>query len=113
METIAEWIEGTVEANLKSVMAGDDAIPKATAITIAMEAANMGSNAAAKKIAQHKRLDLGCDAASRLLATHDSSSLRISQDDITTACGLGLAIVDTMFQTIAETPPPGSDVPQQ
>ena len=93
MNTIKDYIEGTVEANLKRVMAGDDAIPPNIAINIALEAANMAATAAAKSVVNQKRFELACLIAGRLVMGED-----VTADY---ACESALIIVDTMVQTIA------------
>lgn len=101
MSTIRDYIEGTVEANLKRVMAGDNALPAGVAVTIAMEAANMAAIAAAKHTIGQKRFDLACRIAGGLIAP---ASLLEQQGtlQVLSACKLGLSVVDQMLLTISE-----------
>lgn len=95
MNKITEYIDGTVDANLKKVMVGDDAVLPNVAKIVAREAAGMAVAQAIKGGWQTRRLSLACGVAGHLAYVLTNNSTSPAQDEAVEAIvKLALRIVD-------------------
>lgn len=62
-----KYIESTMKANTKKVMQGDDAVPLATAIAIAVEASDIASKQMAQMTLNLNKIGWACNIAGSIL----------------------------------------------
>jgi hypothetical protein len=104
-QTIQEYIEGTMQANCKKVMQGDEAVPVKTAVTIALEAVNMAAKSVTAATMAQKRFEIGCHVAGHVWAIlwHDDESKPDGwepKDCVSESCGIAENIVTEMFDRV-------------
>ena len=96
MQSLDAWIDQLVDQNLRRVMAGDAALPRAAAVDIARGAAEMAAKAARAASCERQRLDI----AAIILGGLASSSVG---EQPTVIALRALTLADALMATAAAT----------